>query len=100
LILQLFLASIITSPAFYVAVLGGKTEKVPILMYSCCKTIVEFAIQERNYVLILGVLGCGVFGNDPKMIGDFFKQILIDENYVHYFDMAHFLSPEFNREKK
>jgi uncharacterized protein (TIGR02452 family) len=31
--------------------------------------------------LILGSWGCGVFGNDPQIMSNFFEQVLIGEGY-------------------
>ena len=48
-------------------------------------------IQLINIInLILGALGCGAFGNDPKLVSKMFKKVLIDENYFKYFLNVHF----------
>lgn len=36
--------------------------------------------------LVLGAWGCGAFGNDPKDVAEYFKCVLIDEEYGKYFD--------------
>ena len=36
--------------------------------------------------LVLGAWGCGAFGNDPKDVAEYFKYVLIDEEYGKCFD--------------
>ena len=40
--------------------------------------------------LILGAFGCGVFKNDPKSVALKFKEVLIDEKLMNYFDCVIF----------
>ena len=36
--------------------------------------------------LVLGAWGCGAFGNDPKDVAEYFRQVIIDEEYGRCFD--------------
>ncbi|MBO4864827.1 MAG: TIGR02452 family protein [Eubacterium sp.] len=36
--------------------------------------------------LVLGAWGCGAFGNDPEDVANYFKQVIIDEQYGFFFD--------------
>ncbi len=36
--------------------------------------------------LVLGAWGCGAFGNDPKDVAEYFKYVLVDEEYGKCFD--------------
>ena len=39
---------------------------------------------------VLGAWGCGAFGNDPKDVAGYFKQVLVDERYGFLFDEVRF----------
>ena len=36
--------------------------------------------------LVLGAWGCGAFGNKPKDVAEYFRQVIIDEGYGKGFD--------------
>ncbi len=40
--------------------------------------------------LVLGAWGCGAFGNDPKDVAEYFKYVLVDEEYGKCFDKVCF----------
>lgn len=82
-------ASILTSPAVnYGQVLlkkedGIKAQKV---MKDRMRMILSVFAQQEDKNLVLGAYGCGVFRNDPKVIGEYWRALLYDENYISYFD--------------
>ena len=40
---------------------------------------------EKNATILLGAFGCGVFGNDPKDVARWWRELLIDEKYSRFF---------------
>jgi uncharacterized protein (TIGR02452 family) len=36
--------------------------------------------------VVLGAWGCGAFGNSPKKVAEYFRQVIIDEGYGYLFD--------------
>ena len=36
--------------------------------------------------IVLGAWGCGAFGNSPKKVAEYFRQVIIDEGYGYLFD--------------
>ena len=79
---DLFHASVITSPAPNAnqALRKGEAEfliEKTFVRRSC--QILHIAREHKHRNLILGAWGCGVFGNDPQMVADTFKQWLNTE---------------------
>lgn len=83
-----FLAAVITAPAPNrrgAAMLI--TEKKAREVFRRRIRIIFCAAAEYGYKdLVLGAWGCGAFGNSPDMVAEVFRELLIDENYVKYFD--------------
>lgn len=52
------------------------------MVLSICKT-------QEHKTLILGAWGCGVFGNDPKVIAQLFKELLMGK-YENQFEKVIF----------
>jgi len=67
-----------------------ENEKLKEINYYKIKAIIECAVENDVDNLILGAYGCGAFGNDPQLISEAFKIILIDEEYYKYFENVHF----------
>jgi uncharacterized protein (TIGR02452 family) len=45
------------------------------------RLMLSLAIKHNAKIIILGAWGCGVFGNDPKIISQYFMDVLIGEGY-------------------
>ncbi len=50
------------------------------------RNIFEVCIENDVEVLILGAFGCGAFHNSPKVVADAFRNVLLEERYIHAFD--------------
>ena len=48
--------------------------------------ILKLAINEKCNAIVLGAFGCGVFENDPDIVAEIFREVLIDEEIGYYFD--------------
>ena len=81
---------IITCPAHNQRAYKVQYEKLKEINYYKIKAIIECAVENDVDNLILGAYGCGAFGNDPQLVSETFKKILIDEEYYKYFENVHF----------
>lgn len=54
------------------------------------RKIISLAIDRQNDVIILGAFGCGVFRNDPKVVSQIFKKILVEEGLKDFFKLVVF----------
>ncbi|QES90697.1 TIGR02452 family protein [Rhizosphaericola mali] len=85
--------NIITSPAVNAGVVQkqepNKANEITQSMHQRMDKMLALAYHEKNDSLILGAWGCGVFQNDPKTIGELFKELLFDK-YKNVFKNVHF----------
>ena len=61
------------------------------------KFVLDIAKREKCRELILGAFGCGVFGNDPKVVASLFKDMLTREQYEGCFDKVIFAIPKSDK---
>ena len=82
-------ASVLTLPAVNMKQVIEKQENVSqanqAMKNRMCLSLSIFA-NEAIKTLILGAYGCGVFGNNPNGIAQWWKDLLVDENYDSFFD--------------
>lgn len=57
------------------------------------RNAIKAAIDQRCNTLILGAFGCGAFGNSPRDIAGYFKEILYGEDLFRYFKNIVFAIP-------
>ena len=58
-----------------------------------CRIVIEAAAHQKVHTLILGAFGCGVFGNDPRVVAKEFKRLLVEE-YPDCFSHVVFAVPD------
>lgn len=54
------------------------------------RRIVLLAANKGDEILILGAFGCGILKNDPSLVSQIFKKILINEGLKNYFKVVVF----------
>jgi uncharacterized protein (TIGR02452 family) len=85
------LVSIITCAAVEAYKCQGRPDlegRVRETMKNRLRKIIQCAIQYGHRILVLGAFGCGVFGNDPNVVAEIEKELLIDEGLAQYFDLV------------
>lgn len=77
---QPYKLSFITAPAVNAgAVERNEPEKIPMIgptMEARLEKVLWVAARHGHRTLILGAWGCGVFGNDPAVVGEMFSRVL------------------------
>lgn len=85
---NIFCTDVITSAAPNKAEMvkhGQDTKCLHNILYTRCEKILRCAIDHGAKALVLGAFGCGVFGNDPKIVSQIFKDLLVQKGYKKYF---------------
>ena len=80
--------SILTLPAVNMGKVKAKlenTDQAEKTMKNRMRLCLAILAKEKNTNIILGAYGCGVFGNDPKNVAKWWKELLFDEHYGRYF---------------
>lgn len=83
-----FLASVITIPApnrFGAAMLASQ-KLISETMLRRIRIMLKVAVEQGHKNLVLGAWGCGAFGNKPEVVSQYFKTVLVEEEYGKYFD--------------
>lgn len=65
---------------------SSSEDKIAAITEKRLKRFFSLAIKEGYKNLVLGAWGCGVFNNSPAVIANHFKNILINDGYIKYFD--------------
>lgn len=83
-----FLTSVITAPApnRYGAAAFAGIKTIEDTFRRRIRIIFSVAAEYGYKDLVLGAWGCGAFGNSPDMVGDIFRELLIEGGYINYFD--------------
>lgn len=73
---------------------GISEKKVDRYMRHLVRNTIKAAADNGIDTLVLGAFGCGVFGNDPKVVSRYFRCVLVDEGYDRYFKNIVFAIPD------
>lgn len=87
-----FIAGVITIPApnRYGAAVFATGKMIQDTMIRRIRIMLRVAAKCGYRNLVLGAWGCGAFGNDPKAVAGYFKQILVEEEYGKCFEQVCF----------
>lgn len=83
-----FMASVVTLPApnRNGAAMFATNQNVAETMIRRIRIMLRIAAKNGHKNLVLGAWGCGAFGNKPEDVSNYFKKVLIDEEYGRCFD--------------
>lgn len=83
-----FNVSVISAAAVnvYTASKSMSKEEIKIITEKRIDRIFKIAAENHIDNLVLGAWGCGVFGNDPKDIAEYFYNSIYCNGYIHLFD--------------
>ena len=92
LLTEPFQVSVITIPApnRHGAALLASSNLIKETMLRRIRIMLRVAARQGYRNLVLGAWGCGAFGNHPKDVSAYFKQVLVDEEYGRCFDKVCF----------
>ncbi len=57
------------------------------------RMISELALRKGHRNLVLGAWGCGAFGNNPALVAECFRKVLVDERHADRFGFIGFAIP-------
>jgi uncharacterized protein (TIGR02452 family) len=85
-----FLVSVITCAAPDANQVKEAHQKrvLPTAMKNRLRKIMQLAAEREDLVVVLGAFGCGTCGNDPAMVANCMKELLIDEGFGRYFEVV------------
>jgi uncharacterized protein (TIGR02452 family) len=75
---------------------GGFTPEGRQVMLDKIRTIYRIALLNGHDALVLGAFGCGVFQLKPELVADFFKQVLLEDEFHGKFHTIAFALLEGN----
>jgi len=79
----LAVTSIITAPAVNTGVVKRnevhRLSEVETVMRRRIEKVLSIALENKNYTIVLGAWGCGVFQNNPDDVARYFKEIISDK---------------------
>ena len=83
-----FITSVITIPApnRMGAAMFASKQIIAETMMRRIRILMLIAYKNGRKNLILGAWGCGAFHNDPKSVAEYFRKVLIEEEYGKLFD--------------
>ncbi len=83
-----FMVSVVTLPApnRHGAAMFATNQNVEETMTRRIRIMLRIAAKNGHKNLVLGAWGCGAFGNKPEDVSNYFKKVLIDEEYGRCFD--------------
>lgn len=85
---ETFMVSVITLPApnRFGAAMFATNRDIEETMTRRIRIMLRIAAKNGHKNLVLGAWGCGAFGNKPEDVSNYFKKVLIDEEYGRCFD--------------
>ncbi|MGZ9585808.1 TIGR02452 family protein [Paenibacillus marinisediminis] len=95
-------ASVLTAPAVNYGQVLQKRENPDLaleVMKNRMRKVLELFAARGDRNLILGAYGCGVFGNDPDTVAQYWSELLYDENYASLFDSIVFAILDRSRDQ-
>jgi uncharacterized protein (TIGR02452 family) len=97
-----FMASVITVPApnRRGAAIFASNKKIAEAMIRRIRILLAVAANHGHRNIILGAWGCGAFGNKSEDVADYFRKVLIDEEYGKLFDNVCFAIYSSGNDKK
>lgn len=83
-----FMAAVITAPApnRRGAAFAESKKNIEEVFRRRIRIILAAAVEYGYKDLVLGAWGCGAFGNSPEMVSGVFRELLVDEGFIKYFD--------------
>jgi uncharacterized protein (TIGR02452 family) len=85
-----FLVSFITAaPVNAVKCAGNQQleEAIRETMKKRLRKVIHLAILHGHRILVIGAFGCGTLGNDPFVVAEIEKELLVDEGLAPFFDI-------------
>ena len=80
----------IPAPNRHGAALLTSSATIKEVMLRRIRIMLRMATRHAYQNIVLGAWGCGAFGNNPKDVSAYFKQVLIDEEYGKCFEKVCF----------
>ncbi|GGN94379.1 TIGR02452 family protein [Saccharibacillus kuerlensis] len=96
-------ASVLTLPAVnYAQVLlkGEDPELAKSIMLERMRLVLAIFAERGDRTLVLGAYGCGVFGNDPASVADWWRRLLDGEGWADHFERVVFAVLDRSKERR
>lgn len=89
-----YCVSMITAPAVNAGVVREResenVERIAEVMLNRIRGILAVVAEQGMDTLILGAYGCGVFRHNPVEVAEWFRKVIVDENYGSLFERIEF----------
>ncbi|MEK3788361.1 TIGR02452 family protein [Paenibacillus sp. FSL K6-1230] len=89
-----YCVSMITAPAVNAGVVREResenVERIAEVMLNRIRGILAVVAEQGMDTIILGAYGCGVFRHNPVEVAEWFRKVIVDENYGSLFERIEF----------